>query len=75
MRELAAEELECLKRIAAGRSGVTTPCPEYLLSRLLAAGLIEQAPRIMLPLPLIRTTYRLTHAGEAALWSGGRRTD
>jgi len=67
MQELNEPELDCLKTIANNQSSVNTTCAEHTIHRLESLGLIEQAPRIWLPLEMMRMTYRLTPAGQAVL--------
>lgn len=67
MKQPDRKQLTCLRRIAAGGSGTLRPCEERTLEELLAAGLIERAPRIWLPVQLIRMQYRLTPRGEHVL--------
>jgi hypothetical protein len=67
MTKLTQLELDCLKKIANGSSTVTSPCADHILKNLLTFGLIEQGPRIWLPIEMIHTEYQLTPAGRRAL--------
>ncbi|HUT42008.1 MAG TPA: hypothetical protein VM011_11765 [Gammaproteobacteria bacterium] len=67
MKELNEHELECLRKIAKGKTELISPCATNILERLITAGLVERAPHIWLPAQVIRMSYRLTPAGEAAL--------
>lgn len=67
MKEINEEELNCLKKIANGRLGVTSPCSEHTLKTLLAMGLIEEGPRIWLPLEMKQIDYHVTAAGKLYL--------
>lgn len=67
---LDEDELRCLASLAASACPAGGECPEEVLQRLLARGLVEEVPLMHLPLPMIRTGYRLTVTGEAALRGG-----
>lgn len=71
MEELDKHELDCLRKVASVYSNVISPCAHDILHRLESLGLIEQAPNIYLPLELLHTSYRLTHAGKAVLMKKG----
>ena len=74
-RKLDKREIDCLQRIAAGQyESSTSPCPWYVLDQLLALGLIEQDTRILLPLPLLRRSFRLTQTGMNLLLNQPRRS-
>ena len=72
-RRLDNRELDCLQRIATDPAGRAAACPWYVLETLLALGLIERNARVMLPLPLLRHSFRLTHAGQALLQDSKQR--
>jgi hypothetical protein len=59
----------CLTTLAAGACPAGGECPEDVLQRLIAGGMVEEVPLMHLPLPMIRVGYRITLAGEAALRS------
>jgi len=67
MKEPEDHEIDCLERIAHEQSGVIPPCAGNTLLQLETLGLIEKSPRIWLASQLIRSTYRLTPAGQAVL--------
>ena len=65
---LNQQELNCLRQIAGEQDGSSLPpCPWYVLEHLMALGLIELYSRTMLPLPLLRRSFRLTPAGISQL--------
>lgn len=68
MKELNEHELECLRKIATGKTDFISPCATHILEQLVKAGLVERAPHIWLPAQVIRMSYRLTSAGEAELF-------
>jgi hypothetical protein len=70
MDALDKDELRCLTALAATACPAGGDCPEDVLQRLLARGLVEKVPLMHLPLPMIRAGYRRTVAGEAALRGG-----
>ncbi|MBU1191660.1 MAG: hypothetical protein KKA36_01100 [Gammaproteobacteria bacterium] len=67
MKELNNAELDCLRKIAGGYSDVISPCADNVLNRLLSLGLIEQHPKIWLPLEMMRATYHVTRIGRKYL--------
>jgi len=67
MIELNQLELGCLEKVASGSYRITVPCAVHILNRLLSLGLIEQGPRICLPLEMTHNEYRLTPSGISAL--------
>jgi hypothetical protein len=67
MKEPERHEIECLEMIAQEQSGAIPPCDGKTILHLESLGLIEKSPRIWLASQLIRNTYRLTPAGQAAL--------
>jgi len=67
MKELSNAELDCLRSIAKGYSDVISPCADNVLKHLLSLGLIEQRPKIWLPLEMMRVTYHVTSAGNKYL--------
>jgi len=67
VKELNEHELECLRKIAKGNTDLISPCATHILEQLIKAELVERAPHIWLPVQVVRMSYRLTTAGEAAL--------
>jgi hypothetical protein len=67
---LDEDERRCLAALAATPYPARGDCPEDVLQRLLARRLVEVVLQVPLPLPTIRTGYRITVAGEAALRGG-----
>jgi hypothetical protein len=67
MKAPEPHEIECLERIAHEQTGVIPACDGNTIVHLESLGLIEKSPRIWLASQLIRSTYRLTPAGQAAL--------
>jgi hypothetical protein len=66
MPPLNPSERDCLAGIARGEASSRT-CPEGVLRRLLALGLIEASPTCCLPLEMPAHSLCLTPAGRAAL--------
>lgn len=64
---LDESDRRCLNTLAAGERPAGAECPEDVLQRLIAGGLVEEVPLMHLPLPMIRVGYRITVAGDAAL--------
>ena len=64
MKELSRAELDCLRSIAAGYSEIIYPCTDNILEHLLSLGLIEQSPKVWLPLEMMRITYEVTRIGR-----------
>ena len=64
---LNESDRRCLATLAAGACPAGGECPEDVLQRLIAGGLVKEVPLVHLPLPMIRVGYRITLAGEAAL--------
>ena len=67
MKELSRAELDCLRNIAAGYSEVISPCADNVLKHLLSLGLIDQSPKVWLPLEMMRVTYDVTRIGRIYL--------
>ncbi|MCU0585512.1 MAG: hypothetical protein MUC46_05505 [Desulfobacterales bacterium] len=67
---LDEDERRCLAALAATPYPAVGDCPEDVLQRLRARRLVEAVLLVPLPLPTIRTGYRITVAGEAALRGG-----
>ena len=63
---LDPEELDCLATLAAGDDCRVDLCAPAILRRLLERGLIEPTPVVWLPVPVVRTGYRLTAIGVLA---------
>jgi hypothetical protein len=66
MYPLEPSERDCLTCIARG-DACGRVCPEAVLRRLIALGLIESSPTRCLPLEMPSHALRLTPAGRAAL--------
>lgn len=64
MNELSDTELNCLRSVAEGYSDVISSCADNVLKRLITLQLIEQRPRIWLPLEMMRVSYHITTAGR-----------
>jgi hypothetical protein len=64
---LTPEELDCLRGLSAGNSRLSDLYPRALIGRLLEKRLIEPIPMNWVPVPIVRSGYRLTAVGQAAL--------
>jgi hypothetical protein len=67
---LNEDERRCLAALAATPYPARGDCPEDVLERLIARRLVAAVTLVPLPLPTVRTGYRITVAGEAALRGG-----
>ena len=66
MESLTDEELACLQRFRS-ETDSQQPCPQAVLDKLMAKGLIEQKRLLALPVQPQRTGYQLTPAGHRVL--------
>jgi hypothetical protein len=63
---LNPEELDCLTALAGEEACRVDLCDPATLRRLSERGLIEPIPVVWLPVPVVRSGYRLTAKGVLA---------
>lgn len=70
---LTPDEIDCLRGLTAGNSRLSDLYPQALIQGLLERRLIEPIPMSWTPVPIVRSGYRLTATGQAALEQASNR--